>query len=740
MADLNVTPRDPRTQYWVNTSSPSMEGRFGTVFSLSNGHIAVRGPEEAPAWGRSEFYVAGIYAGAPKELLGLHDPDHILSDPVRSRDAAIAEGNCLPTLANLPFPIGVTLAVGREAFSFDKSKILTNERLVDTESATVRRTLVFRDSAGRRTRVDSRRFASFSDKHLVCLEYAVTPLGHDAPVDVDGFLKYDASNANGIRLWRETARREEPGLKTFECVTHDTGYRVSIAQKAVVRREAGRTVLELFAAAGEIDIDAAAAHAEAAAAKGFSACLAEHTAAYRVQADAAAIAFDGDVPTQQGFNFGHMHLHMAFPYGDNRVSIPIKGMTSGGYRFAVFWDTDFHMFPYYVMTKPRDARALLEYRFNQLPAYRENARAWGAEGAQVPWETQRSGREATAPWLCLQEREIHISADAAYMFKMYDDLTPDHAVMIDMGARFVMETARFYASRMKWVPERGRYEMPGVGCPDQYHTIADNNVFISLMAKWNVEYALHLAAKKEYAPALAAAGVTKSERALWREKAASLFIHQPNADGIIEEFDGFFALSPDIDGISETYCSHSQAVKQPDVLAAAVHFEDLYPRDIWRRNWRFYTDRTIHGSSLSLPGTAFAAARAGLHDEALHYMARSARMDLDDVNMDTDRGIHLSGYALQWMTMVFGFAGLAPRRDCLHFEPSLPRQWESLAFNVHWQFQPLAVRVTKRDVTLDAPSTNDRPVAVRLGRGRRISIAPGQSVTLPLPKRRIGER
>ena len=55
-----------------------------------------------------------------------------------------------------------------------------------------------------------------------------------------------------------------------------------------------------------------------------------------------------------------------------------------------------------------------------------------------------------------------------------------------MGAQFTLETARFYASRIAWVPERQRCELRNIGCPDQYHTFAHNNLFISLMARWNL--------------------------------------------------------------------------------------------------------------------------------------------------------------------------------------------------------------------------------------------------------------
>ena len=729
-----VNARDPRWQHWVQSTRPEQEPRHGTVFALSNGRLGLRGAhEECPSWGRMEFYVAGTYTGGPPSLLGFHDPDHILTHPERLTPQHLngLGEDAITTLPNLPFPIGVRLSVGGAPFAHETAKVLSNERLLEMRDGLLRRRLVFRDAEGRRTRVDSTRFVSFGDRDLVCLRYAVTPLGHAAAIEARGFLKKDVTNPNGVVLWSEIAARQEPLLDAVECETRQSRIRVAIAQRGAVRESGGATVLELFVIAGRMGLEEAVRSADAAAARGFDALLEEHRAAWHAEADGARLAFDGDVPTVQGVNFGQMHLNMAFGRDDSGTGIPIKGLTGHGYRFLNFWDTDFHMFPYYLMTKPRQAHRLLEYRFGQLDAYRENARKWGARGAQVPWETADSGREETAPWLCLQDREIHISADAAWMFKLYDELTPRHDVMAKMGAEFTMETARFYASRVRWSETHQRYELPGVGCPDQYHTFADNNVFISRMAKWNIECALALGRNPEHAATAARIGLGPEELGEWDKIVKRFYIIEPGADGVIEEFDGFFGLSPDLDGICETFCRHTQAVKQPDVIAAFACFEDLYPEPVRRQNWRFYDDRTLHGSSLSLPGMAYGAARCGLNDEALYKLQRSARMDLDDVNFDTDRGVHLSGYAVQWYAIVFGFGGLTPRRECLELRPNLPRQWEWLEFTAHWQFQRIRVRLTRRQITLTADAGNTDPMNVRLYRRPIIEVPPGGTEHVP---------
>lgn len=725
---MNIESRDPRRNYWVQSTRKELECKLGTTFSLSNGMLGIRGAhEECPAWGRPEFYVAGTYADGPAQLLGFHDADHILTHPDRITPEALAGMNLqsIQTLPNLPFPVAMRIGVEGESFSFDTHKVLSAERLLEIDNAVMRRTLVFRDNAGRRTRIDSSRFVSMADPHLICLRAHARKLNHEAEVTLEGYLHEQVTNTNGVVLWTAGRRFQDGDSCGMECVVKGSGAVVSIAQYRRADVVEGEPVVELFAVAGVMSLEEARRRAEEAGKKGFDVCADEHRHSYRLEAEKSLVEFDGNPATVQGFNFGQMHMHMAFSPIAEQTGVPIKGLTGHGYRFLTFWDMDFHMFPYYLMTKQDKVRKLLEYRYSQLPQYRENAKRWGAGGAQVPWETSTRGVEETAPWLCLQEREIHISADAAYMFKRYADVTGDRQVMLDMGAEFTFETARFYASRLKWNADKGHYDLPDIGCPDQYHTFADNNVFISLMAQWNLSYAAELFSNSDYRTAADKLGVSVAEAQKWREMAEKFYIIEPDGEGIIEEFDGFFELDPDLEGICETYCRHSQAVKQPDVLAAFVPFEKRYSREIRRKNWHYYNARTLHGSSLSLPGMAYSAARCGLNDEALYNLHSSCRMDLDDVNLDTERGVHVSGGAVEWCAVVHGFGGLDADADGLTIRPNLPRQWNRLAFTVHWHFQRVRIEITNDGVTVSIGTELKCKVPVRVGDADFRELAPG---------------
>lgn len=732
---MSIKSRNLKYNYWVQSTKKELEGKLGTTFSLSNGMLGLRGAhEECPEWGRPEFYLAGTYAYGPSELLGFHDADHILSHPDRIIEDALSllGDDEIVTLPNLPFPIALQTRVNGTLFTFDTHKILSAERLVEIDKAVVRRTLVFRDSDGKRTRIESTRFVSMSDPNLVCMKAKVIRLDHKDPVELNGYLHEDVANTNGVVLWTAGERFKSDNAKGLECIVKGSNIKISIAQTQNIVEDNGEISIELFAVTGRMSLEEARTKSESAKEKGFDYCLDSHIKSYSDQIRSTRVEFDGLQATVQGFNFGLMHLQMAFSPIADKVGVPIKGYTGHGYRFLNFWDMDFHMFPYFLMTRPREARKLLEYRYNQLSQYRENAKKWGAKGAQIPWETSTRGVEETAPWLCLQEREIHISADAAYMFKRYAEITGDTSVIQEMGAEFAFETARFYASRLKWNDEKKLYELPDIGCPDQYHTFADNNIFISLWAQWNLKYSAELFADPEYKDAVKKTGVSEQEADEWKKMAENFYLIEPNEDGIIEEFDGFFKLSPDLDGICETYCSHSQAVKQPDVLAAFVPFEDKYSLEIRRKNWHYYNDRTLHGSSLSLPGMAYAAARCGLNDEAMNNLHDSCRMDLDDVNLDTERGVHVSGGAVAWEAVVFGFGGLDATEKGIIIKPNLPRQWKHLEFTVHWHFQRIDVEITKQRVTVNAGSEEDVKVPVLIAGEEWQELNPGEMMKIEL--------
>ncbi|MDO8685228.1 MAG: glycosyl hydrolase family 65 protein [Clostridiales bacterium] len=732
--------RSPRKKYWKETSNPTLEARLSTQFSLANGYIGLRGThEEMPSWASPGFFIAGAFCPAPAELVPIFPDDAVLSHPERIKPEYHKQYKNIKisTVVNLPNPVSVKLKVGEELISLDSVSIATCERILHMDEARVSRRLVIRDSKWRRTIIDSERFVSWANRQLICFRYEVKADGHDAPLSVEPYINIAVTNERNIKLYTVINEYKEPGVNRITVQLPDYDNNITISQVYEIKNTGKVLVLDVAIGISEDSCCDADKVATEALHKGLDFMREEHIKEVEKAYNRSNVIIDADAYTEQGFRFGIMHLEAAFPCDNPRTSLGVKGITGEGYKFVILWDAEFHMFPYFLFTNPGQAKVLIQYRYNLLDAARENARKWGYKGAQYPWEAGRTGKEEGVPWLVLTDRELHISADIAYAVKLYNDITGDSSVLINYGAEIVFETARFFTSRVTFNKDENRYELRDIGCPDQYHTIADNNVFINRMAKWNLEYAAALAKDERLVDILKRINLTDSEVAGFAEIVDKMYIIKPNEDGIIEEFEGYFKLSSDMRGIGERFCSHTQAVKQADVVLLFQPFTDEYSKEIQQKNWYFYDARTFHGSSLSLPGMALAAAGAGLLDESVDNFTRSARMDLDDVNLSTDLGVHLAGYAVLWETVVFGFGGLCAGRDVLNFRPRVPRQWDKLSFNLNWHDCKFNVEVRHGLIRFTADDKNPGNVVVRVWDGEIAELEPGKEYVFEFSEERV---
>src|SRR5215510_11491457 len=120
---------------------------------------------------------------------------------------------------------------------------------------------------------------------------------------------------------------------------------------------------------------------------GWRAVLAAHEAAWDARWVASDILIEGDDESQQALRFAVYHLTSAANPEDDRVSIGARGLTGDAYLGHVFWDTEIYLLPFYTAVWPQAARALLMYRFHNLPAARAKAAHFGFKGALYAWES-----------------------------------------------------------------------------------------------------------------------------------------------------------------------------------------------------------------------------------------------------------------------------------------------------------------------------------------------------------------
>jgi maltose phosphorylase len=139
-------------------------------------------------------------------------------------------------------------------------------------------------------------------------------------------------------------------------------------------------------------------------------------------------------------------------------------------------------------------------------------------------------------------------------------------------------------------------------------------------------------------------------------------------------------------------------IKQADVIQGIYFHPERFDRDTMQRNFEFYEPRTVHESSLSASIHSIVASWIGRREKAYELYLRTARLDLDNYNDDSDDGIHLTSMAGTWSAIVQGFAGVRVINDHLALHPYLPGSWRSYSFQISFRGRKLRITVTHGEV------------------------------------------
>jgi trehalose/maltose hydrolase-like predicted phosphorylase len=367
---------------------------------------------------------------------------------------------------------------------------------------------------------------------------------------------------------------------------------------------------------------------------------------------------------------------------------------------------------------------MLEYRVRRLGSAMEQARERGREGAKFPWESASSGREITPSMVVgprgeqvvvhTGEMEEHIVADVAWAACRYVDWTADESFRSGALIRLLVETARYWASRIDRDVDGSAHIRHVIG-PDEYHDDVDDNAFTNVMARWNLRAAV----------SRAGAHCDESEVRRWSTLADRLVDGLNPVTLVYEQFTGFSKLAPF--PLRETYgpsplaadsvigfdrIQSLQVLKQADALMLHLMVPGEVAKGSLRPNLDRYLPITAHGSSLSPAVHASLLARVSRHQEALDLLRLAARMDVDSASKTTAHGLHVATMGGVWLAMVEGFAGIQPGGDGLAIRPSLPDAWNGLAVNLIYRGVRVRVSMRGEEVTVKT----DRPLSVVVAR------------------------
>ncbi|MFH0952873.1 MAG: glycosyl hydrolase family 65 protein [Verrucomicrobiota bacterium] len=720
--------------------TPDKELYWETIFALSNGYMAARGALDENHFCpriRSCFgtYVAGIF-------------DKYYGD--------------YQAIVNLADFFNAVVHVNGEQLDLTQGTLEQYHRWLDMYNGVLVRRFVWSNAKGQKTEFEITRFISKADPHLAVQHYRFKPLNYAGEIRIMNVLDGNVSNidfhVSGYQLRDEkyffldeaheaaglgdggylvlrTKKTEHRVCELFKFALASGGKplerRTSVETKprclsstAVFQAAQGTEYTFLKAIAvytsndGVQDLQRAAAEkAGEALGKGFERLLDEHARAWNECWATSDVRIEGDERDQRNVRFNIYHLIQMGNRNNPRVNIGSRGLTSEMHYGNCFWDTELFILPFFIYSEPAAARSLVQYRHLTLPAAREKARTQWLQGAMFPWMSSYPGKEQADYWE-YANIAVHIVSDVAYGLMHYYRATGDADFMLQGGLEVLIETARFWASRVDYSEAKQAYVLTLVKGPDEYG-IVNNNTYTNWNARWNLIQARQMVnwAREKHRGAFDELSrkihFDPAEMNEWSKIIEKMHINYDARQDLYIEDDSLFDKKPaDLKKLKPgkkitTEMGHPwdlllrlRIVKQADVLLLMyLHRNDFTQQQV-ENAWKAYEPITLHDSSLSYNTHSIIANELGLKEKSDEYFQQTARLDLEDVMENVFLGIHSANAGGTWQCVVNGFGGMRLFDDRLEFHPRLPDRWKKLAFHVCFRGSLFSVTVEKNRASI----------------------------------------
>ena len=413
---------------------------------------------------------------------------------------------------------------------------------------------------------------------------------------------------------------------------------------------------------------------------------------------ASDIELQGNDGDQQALRWNLFQLAQASAR-THEQGIAAKAVTAGGYDGHYFWDTEVYVTPFLAYNNPEAARKVMRFRWKMLDAARRRATMLSERGALYPWRTI-NGEEASA-YYAAGTAQYHINAAIVFALRRYLDATGDVEFLAHEGAEMLIETARLWADLGFYATNSSdSFHIHRVTGPDEYTTVVNDNTYTNVMARFNLRYAARTVRflaewnPEQFARVQRSTGLDISELDEWDAAADAMYIPFDNDLEIHPQDAEFLELEPwDWDGVAaDKYplllnyhplvIYRHQVLKQADVVLAMFLRGEHFSEEQRRRNFDYYDPITTGDSSLSACVQSIVAAGVGYEDLAVDYFRQALYLDLCDLHANTADGVHIASAGGVWAGIVYGFAGMVERGDCMEFAPRLPAVWKSVTFHL----------------------------------------------------------
>ncbi len=736
-----------------------------SLFSIGNGQIGQRANFEEAYSGPTlqGSYVAGVYY------------------PDKTRVGWWKNGypEYFAKVLNAANWIGIGISIEGEVLDLNNCEVKEFERILNMKEGYLKRTFHARLKSGKEVKVESIRFCSIVDTEIGAIRYSITPLNFNGKMTVTPYVDADVMNKDSNydeKFWVEIAKEVEQREGYVIAETKKTAFQVCTGmtfdiqqggerlefpvfqhekekyvacESAIDVQEEQATVIYKYAAnissfnhPKEELMDRCKKQVAYALEKGFEQMKAEQAEAWKHKWEESDILVEGDVAAQQGIRFNIFHLNQTYTGEDDRLNIGPKGFTGEKYGGSTYWDTEAYCLPFYLATADEHVgRNLLVYRYRHLQKAIENAEKLGfSDGAALYPMVTMNGEECHNEWEITFE-EIHRNGAIAYAIYDYINYAGEQGYLIDYGLEVLIGISRFWAQRVHFSEHKQQYVMHGVTGPNEYENNVNNNWYTNYIASWCLQYTIE---SIDYVKEQASDRFEQlcerikfyehTEKNKWKEIIDKMYYPKDEKRGVFLQQDGF--LDKELIPVAELDPKHlplnqnwswdrilrSCFIKQADVLQGIYFFEDHFDKDSIKRNFDFYEPMTVHESSLSPCVHVILATVLGYEEKAYEMYLRTARLDLDDYNNDTEDGLHITSMAGTWMSIIKGFAGMRVKNGQIHLNPFLPKQWEKFAFKVRFRGAVLEIHVGKEKTRI--VNHSDQAISLRVG-AKEVAVGAG---------------
>lgn len=741
-----------------------------SIFSIGNGMMGQRANFEETYTGQS---LQGTYLG------GVYFPD-------KTRVGWWKNGypEYFAKVINSPNWLGMEIKLNGEILDLSQVKIISFYRELDMQHGILSRKAQLSLNNGLNVEIHSKRFYNLVNKEHAAFQYQIT-CDKNCEMELLSFVDADIKNKDSNyeeKFWEEIGKEMTGNFTSITARTTKLNWHACIATQtslfenekeiqvnwspvekikfAGIRAQMQITANQMVCIEKQMIASTSFHHPEETVtllakknlgkigATGFQEHALLHSNAWLKKWEQADVQIEGDVKAQQAVRFNIFQLNQTYCGDDARLNIGPKGYTGEKYGGSTYWDTEAYCLPFYLYTADSAiSKQLLMYRYKQLNKAIENAQKLGFSGgaALYPMVTM-NGEECHNEWEITFE-EIHRNGAIVYAIYNYVQHTGDWNYVKEFGIEVIVAVAKFWAQRVHWVERKNRFEMHGVTGPNEYENNVNNNWYTNFLAKWCLKYAkteLEQIEKKDahyFSELYSKLELSELELQKWNKIIDKIYLPFDADENVFVQHDGF--MEKELIPVSHLDVSQrpinqkwswdrilrSVYIKQADVLQGLYFFENEFDVETIKRNFDFYEPFTVHESSLSPCIHSILACRIQNYSKAYEMYMRTARLDLDNYNNDTEDGLHITSMAGSYLSIVQGFGGVRVYNQKLILNPSCPNEWKSYSFNILVNSVPLFVTVNKQMVKIENLGNSDIEALVL---GKNLTLNSGVSISLQL--------